>query len=89
MNISGRNLGRTLLAMLLLAFGGPVPLAAQQPSPPATQPAPAPSKTAVVWVNTVSGFYHQPGSRHYGKTKHGKYMSEADAIRAGYRRAQN
>jgi hypothetical protein len=28
-----------------------------------------------------------PGSRWYGKTKHGKYMTEADAIKAGYRPA--
>jgi hypothetical protein len=75
-------------ALSLLAFGV-TPVPAQQASPPTAQPAPAPSKTAVLWVNTVSGFYHQPGSRHYGKAKHGKYLSEADAIRAGYRRAQN
>lgn len=37
-----------------------------------------------VWVNTESGVYHKSG-RWYGKTKTGKFMSEADAKRAGYR----
>jgi hypothetical protein len=42
----------------------------------------------MVWVNTESGVYHKPGTRWYGKTKHGKYMLEADAIKAGYKSAQ-
>ena len=37
----------------------------------------------MVWVNTKSHAYHQPDSRYYGKTKEGKYMSEADAKAAG------
>jgi len=32
--------------------------------------------------------YHKPGTRYYGKTKNGKYMSESDAIKAGYRAAK-
>lgn len=55
------------------------PAAAQQ-----TRPA---NSSAMVWVNTDSGVYHKPGTRYYGKTKQGKYMSEADAIKAGYRAA--
>jgi hypothetical protein len=38
-----------------------------------------------VWVNTDSGIYHRQGDRWYGKTKHGQYMNERDAIREGYR----
>jgi hypothetical protein len=49
----------------------------------------APSRDEVVWVNTASGFYHKPNSRHYGKTKRGKYMQESDAVHAGYRPAPN
>ena len=40
-----------------------------------------------VWVNTKSGAYWRPGTRYYGKTKQGKYMVEADAIKAGYHAA--
>jgi hypothetical protein len=41
-----------------------------------------------VWVNTASGKYFRPGSRYYGHTKQGKYMTEADAINAGYTAAK-
>jgi hypothetical protein len=36
------------------------------------------------------GVYHKPGTgtRWYGKTKQGKYMTEADAQKAGYRAAE-
>ena len=37
-----------------------------------------------VWVNTRSGAYWKPGTQYYGKTKEGKYMSEKDALKAGY-----
>ena len=39
----------------------------------------------MVWVNTESHIYHKESSRFYGKTKQGKYMSEADAIKEGDR----
>jgi hypothetical protein len=43
----------------------------------------------MVWVNTESGVYHKEGTRYYGKTKTGKYMSEADAQKAGFHGAKN
>jgi hypothetical protein len=38
-----------------------------------------------VWVNTKSGVYHRQGDKWYGKTKEGKYMTEDEAIKAGFR----
>jgi hypothetical protein len=42
----------------------------------------------VVWVNTDSHIYHKEGSRFYGKTAKGKYMSESEAIKEGNRAAK-
>jgi hypothetical protein len=41
----------------------------------------------MVWVSTDSRVYYKQGSRFYGKTKNGKYMSEADARKEGNRPA--
>jgi hypothetical protein len=40
-----------------------------------------------VWVNLDSGVYHS-GGRWYGKTKNGKFMTEAEAKQAGYKPSQ-
>ena len=65
-----------------------------------TDPKAAPTHTAVssseiasaksrglVWVNTESKVYHKNG-RYYGHTKQGRFMSEADAQKAGYKAAK-
>jgi hypothetical protein len=55
-------------------------------SPPNPYAAPA-ATGGQFWVNTKSGAYWRPGTRYYGKTREGKYTSEAEAIRAGYHAA--
>jgi hypothetical protein len=40
-----------------------------------------------VWVNTSSGVYHCPGTRWYGNTKQGEFMTQRKAQDAGNRPA--
>jgi membrane protein involved in colicin uptake len=53
----------------------------------ATNPPAAGGGHGLVWVNTDSHVYHREGSRFYGTTKKGKYMTEADAVKEGDRAA--
>jgi competence protein ComEA len=47
-------------------------------------PAAVPPAKGMVWVNTASKAYHFEGSRWYGKTKVGKFMTEEEAKKDGY-----
>jgi DNA uptake protein ComE-like DNA-binding protein len=48
------------------------------------RPFEAPPEKGMVWVNLDSKRYHKETSAWSGRTKNGKYMSEADALKAGY-----
>ncbi len=62
--------------------------AAKNTSAAAAATAPAPGGGhGLVWVNTDSHVYHREGSRFYGTTKKGKYMTEAEAVKEGNRAA--
>jgi hypothetical protein len=55
---------------------------------PANSPAPG-GGHGKVWVNTETHVYHKEGSRFYGTTKKGKYMTEAEAIKEGNKAGQH
>jgi hypothetical protein len=63
----------------------PSALGEQPASTTSQRVTPAPGGAGQVWVNTASKVYHCPGSRWYGKTKQGSYMSEAEARAQGVR----
>lgn len=82
-------------AMAMQAAPAP---AAKTPAPKAKTMAPAmaaPSASEIadakakgmVWVNLGTKVYHKDGE-FYGNTKKGKFMTEADAQKAGYRAAK-
>jgi hypothetical protein len=63
------------------------PAAKAAPAPAAT-PAVPPPAPGMVWVNEDTKVFHREGDRWYGNTKKGKYMTESDAIKAGYHEAK-
>jgi hypothetical protein len=74
------------------ASSQPAPASASKPSAaskssPSTsavsESAGPPPVKGMVWVNTETKVFHREGDKWYGNTKHGKYMNEADALKAG------
>ena len=72
------------------AVAAPVatPKAPTVSTPAVAKPAVQPPGPGMVWVNTSTKVFHKEGSKFYGNTKHGKYLSEAEAIKAGYRESK-
>jgi hypothetical protein len=54
---------------------------------PTTQEISDAQAKGMVWVNTSTKVYHKAGP-FYGTTKHGKFMTEDDAKKAGYKEAK-
>ena len=42
----------------------------------------------VVWANTSSKVLHNSGDKFYGHTKHGVYVCQSAALKAGYHTAK-
>jgi len=90
-------LGSMLTAGIALAQSTP----SSTPAKPATtsaKPAATPPPSAadiadakakgMVWANLNTKVYHYSTDSTYGTTKHGKFMTEADAKAAGFRAAK-
>lgn len=79
---------RVLAALLLLSCLSLLPMATTDLRlVPAAYAETAGSPNVKVWVNTKSGVYHCPGTRWYGNTKQGEYMTQKQAQEKGYRPA--
>ena len=74
-----------VLLLSLIACGSSSRAVAHHDNPVTTQS--SGSATVTVWVNTNSGVYHCPGTRWYGKTKSGRFMTQREAQSKGYRPA--
>ena len=65
----------------------PTPRTSTPPTSDATGAQQPPVK-GMVWVNLDTKIFHREGDRFYGRTKNGRFMTEADALAAGYREAK-
>jgi len=46
-----------------------------------------PPQAGMVWADTATKIYHKEGDPSYGKTKTGKWLTEEEAVKEGYRAA--
>lgn len=80
------------MKVLILALGfllaSPVQSAPTEPATTVRQRRSAPDSIRV-WVNLPTKVYHCPGTRWYGKTKRGEYMTQGQAKERGHRPARN
>ena len=85
--------GTVLIVLALGGFYAHHVWELRHPQPPqeskVVKPAGTVNSPIKVWVNTDSGTYHCPGTRWYGKTRAGEYMTQKEAQDKGYRPAAN
>ena len=79
------SLALIVVLLSLIACGSPSQAVVNRHRPITPQSAGNP--TVKVWVNTNSGVYHCPGTRWYGKTKSGQFMTQREAQSKGHRPA--
>lgn len=79
---------KLLLACIvaLVLASAPVARALDASTAISQQRRPAPADIRV-WVNLPTKVYHCPGTRWYGATKKGEYMTQAQAKQQGHRAA--
>jgi len=65
-----------------------VTVGSDSPASPPTTTGQQPPQKGMVWVNTDSGIFFREGNSWFGKTKEGKFMTEAEALKAGYRESE-
>jgi hypothetical protein len=66
------------------ASAAPATSTSSKSEPAVVRESPAPGGgNGLVWVNTETHIYHKESSRFYGRTKKGKYVTEAEATKEG------
>jgi hypothetical protein len=74
---------------LLLLLGGMSPAGSQPNFGTEQQAQQHCPRDTVVWLSLPTGIYHMQGMRWYGATKHGAYVCQKEADKAGDRETRN
>ena len=75
----------TSLPILLLPLFFFIPGVRSLDAPTFREPLVVQAAQDQVWVNRATGIYNFPGTRSYGNTNQGEFMSEKEAQAHGYR----
>jgi hypothetical protein len=86
--VSGMLFGMVVVPLLAFAGASKFPKA-EEFSTAAAAAAHCPGDVVVWSTFTKSKAFHLAASRYYGKTKHGAYVCEKDALAAGFHAAKS